>query len=451
MDFTMDRGQWSGRGAFVLAAAGSAVGLGNIWKFPYLAGEHGGGAFVLMYLACVAVVGVPVMMTEIMLGRRAQRNPVAAMAHLAREAGASSAWKLVGVMGVVAGAIILSFYSVVAGWIIDYLVRAATGSFAGLDPGGAEAALEGLLGNPHEQALWHSVFMLLTMGVVACGVMRGLERAARIMMPALAAIMLVLTGYGLAQGDMGRALAFMFAADFTRISPQTVLAAVGQAFFSLSLGMGAIMVYGSYLERHILIARATIYVACADTAFALLAGLAVFSIVFAHGMAPASGPGLILKTLPVAFGGVPGGALLGSLFFLLVVFAAWTSSISIAEPGIAWMVENLRLGRGRACVIFGALVWVLGIAALLSFNLWQDVKLFGLSIFDALDYLASNILLPVGGLLIVVFGSWVMRRTHAREELPLGERWFGVWRFAARYVAPVGVTLIFLNVTGLLG
>lgn len=447
----MHRGQWSSRWAFVLAAAGSAVGLGNIWKFPYLAGENGGGAFVLVYLACVALVGVPVMMTEIMLGRRSQRNPVAAMAHLAREAGAPSAWKLVGIMGVAAGAIILSFYSVVAGWMLDYLVRAASGGFAGLDSDGAEAGFGGLLGNPYEQALWHSVFLFLTMGVVAYGVTRGLERAVKIMMPLLAAIILVLVGYGLAQGDMARAFGFLFAADFSRISPQSVLAAMGQAFFSLSLGMGAIMVYGSYLERHISITRATIYVAGADTAFALLAGLAVFSIVFAQGMAPAAGPGLVLKTLPIVFGAIPGGALFGSLFFLLVVFAAWTSSISIAEPGIAWMVENLRLNRDRACVIFGVLVWLLGIAALLSFNLWTEVKIFGLSIFDALDYLASNILLPVGGLLIVVFGAWVMRQTHAHEELGLDERWFAVWRFTARYVAPLGVVLIFLNLTGLLG
>lgn len=450
MTEAIHRDHWSNRWAFVLATAGSAIGLGNIWKFPYMAGENGGGAFVLVYLGCIALVGLPVMMTEIMLGRRAQRNPVAAMERLAREAGAPRAWKLVGILGVFTGAVILSFYSVVAGWMLDYLIRAVTGRFHGMGPEEAKAAFGSLLASPYELALWHTVFMFLTMGVVAWGVTRGLERANKIMMPALAAILLVLVGYGLARGDMAGAVAFMFYPDFSRLSPQGVLAAMGQAFFTLSLGMGAVMVYGSYLQRYVSIARTSIYVACADTAFALLAGLAVFSIVFAHGMGPAAGPGLVMQTLPIAFGAMAGGAVLGALFFLLVVFAAWTSAISIAEPGVAWMVENLRVARGRACVVFGVVVWLLGIAALLSFNLWQGVSIFGLSIFDALDNLASNILLPLGGLAIVVFGAWVMKQTHAREELDLDEGWFRIWRFAAKYVAPVAIVLIFLNLTGLL-
>lgn len=444
------RAHWSNRWAFVLATAGSAIGLGNIWKFPYMTGENGGGAFVLVYLACIVLVGLPVMMTEIMLGRRAQRNPVAAMERLAREAGAPRAWKLVGILGVFTGAVILSFYSVVAGWMLDYLIRAGAGRFHGMGPEEAKAGFGALLASPYELALWHTVFMFLTMGVVAYGVTRGLERATKIMMPALAAILLVLVGYGLARGDMAGAAAFLFDPDFSRISPQVVLAAMGQAFFSLSLGMGAVMVYGSYLQRHISIVRVSVYVATADTAFALLAGLAVFSIVFAHGMAPAAGPGLVMQTLPITFGAMPGGSVLGTLFFLLVVFAAWTSAISIAEPGVAWMVENLRLARGRACAVFGVVVWLAGVAALLSFNVWEGLRIFGLSIFDALDYLASNILLPLGGLAIVVFGAWVMRHTHAREELDLNEGWFKAWRLAARYLAPVAIGLVFLNLTGLL-
>lgn len=444
------RDHWSGRWAFVLAATGSAVGLGNIWKFPYMAGEGGGGAFVLIYLACVAAIGLPLMAAEIMLGRRAQRNPVDAMAVLAREAGAAPWWRGVGAMGIVAGILILSFYSVVAGWMLEYLVQSARGGFSRLDAGAAQARFDALLADPPRLLFWHTVFMLMTAVVVGGGVAHGIERANRLLMPCLFLLLLILVGYGVAWGEAGRAVHFMFRADFARITPEVMLAAMGQAFFSLSLGMGSMMVYGSYLERNVSIPRAGAMVAAMDTAVALLAGLAIFSIVFAHGLAPAAGPGLVLQTLPIAFGGMPGGALIGPLFFLLLTFAAWSSSIALLEPLVAWVTENTRLRRAWASLVLAAGIWLLGVAVLLSFNEWRSVRLLGLGIFDLLDHLATNILLPLGGLLIAVFAAWVMKTGHTRAELGVGDGLYTAWRFLLRYVSPIAILLVFLNVSGLL-
>lgn len=444
------RGHWSGRLGFVLAASGSAVGLGNIWKFPYMTGENGGSAFVVVYLACIAVVGLPVMMAEILLGRRAQRNPARAMAMLAHEARASRHWRLVGIAGIVAGAIILSYYSVVAGWMLDYLVRASTGSFDAIGAQEATRAFDLLLSDGLRLSLWHTLFMMMTMMVVARGVHRGLEAANRVLMPALVAILFLLLGYGIVEGNMARAVSFMFDADFSKLTPGVILAAMGQAFFTLSIGMGAMMAYGSYLRRDVSIAQTACYVAAADTAFAILAGLAVFAIVFGHGMASAAGPGLVMHTLPIAFGNIPGGTVIGFLFFLLIVFAAWTSAISIAEPGVSWCAEQTRLTRAQASVVIGGIIWLVGIAVALSFNAWKDFQLFGLGLFDAFDYLASNVMLPLGGLMIVAFAGWVLSSAHAREELRCGKRLFALWRLTVRYVSPVVIVLIFLSLTGVM-
>lgn len=444
------RSHWSSRWAFVLVAAGSAVGLGNVWKFPYMAGTNGGSAFVLVYLACICVVGLPLMMTEIMLGRRAQRNPVDAMAWHASEAGASGWWRAVGITGVVAGVLILSFYSVVAGWMLDYFFRSVGGAFAGISGDAAKARFAAFLDDPMRMIGWHTVFIVLTAGVVARGVTTGLERANKILMPLLFLTVLALLGYAVASGELGRAATFMFAADFSKITPQIVLAAIGQAFFSLSIGMGAIMAYGSYLDRDVSILRMAFAVAATDTAIALLAGLAIFSIVFAHGLAPAAGPGLVMQTLPIAFGDMPGGVVAGALFFALLTFAAWTSSISLVEPAVSWLTERTPLTRVSASFAVGAVAWLLGIAAALSFNVWKGFQIFGHGVFDLLDHLTTNIMLPLGGLLMVLFAGWVMRRADLVEEFGMGERWFALWRFAVRYVAPVAITLIFLSLTGML-
>ena len=444
------RGHWSGRWGFVLAASGSAVGLGNIWKFPYMTGENGGSAFVLVYLACIAVVGLPVMMAEILLGRRAQRNPADAMSRLAREANSSPKWRLVGITGIVTGALILSYYSVVAGWMLDYLVRAALGTFHQIGAQQATRDFDGLLDDGLRLSLWHTLFMLMTMAIVARGVHRGLEAANRVLMPALVAILVLLLGYGVIEGDISRALSFMFKADFSKLTPDVVLKAMGQAFFTLSVGMGAMMAYGSYLRRDVSIARTACYVAAADTAFAILSGLAVFAIVFGNDMASAAGPGLVMHTLPIAFGNIPGGTAIGVLFFLLIVFAAWTSAISIAEPGVSWCAEQMRVTRTQASALIGGIIWIMGVAVALSFNAWKDFRLFGRGLFDLFDDLTTNIMLPLGGLMIVAFAGWVLTSAHAREELACGRRLFTIWHFTIRYVSPVVIALILLSLTGLL-
>ncbi len=442
------RSHWTNRWAFIMATAGSAVGLGNIWKFPYMTGTNGGSAFVLVYLLCVALIGLPLMMTEIMLGRRAQRNPVDGMAHLAAESGGSRLWQGVGYMGIAAGILILSFYSVVAGWVLDYVLRAASGSFVGMSAAQAKDQFSVFVSSPLELLLWHSIFMFLTMLVVARGVTAGLERANRIMMPGLVVILLILLGYSLAVGDIGRSLAFMFTPDFSKITPAVILSAMGHSFFTLSLGMGAVMVYGSYLQRHVSIARATFYVVLADTAIALVAGITIFAIVFANQLEPAAGPGLIFQTLPIAFGQMPGGTVFATLFFVLVGFAAWTSAISLVEPAVSWLTENSALTRPRAALLVGGLIWLIGIAALLSFSTWSEVKLLDLSIFDLLDKLTTNILLPLGGLLMALFAVWVMHAAHAQEELGLNQRHYRRWLFVTRFVAPSAIMLVFLNLMG---
>ncbi|HUW50332.1 MAG TPA: sodium-dependent transporter [Sulfuricella sp.] len=444
------RSHWTSRWTFVLATAGSAIGLGNIWKFPYMTGVNGGSAFVLVFLVCIAVVGIPLMMCEIMLGRRAQRNPVDGMAALAKEAGASALWRWVGIMGLIAGLLILAFYSVIAGWVLDYVVRAASGSFKGIDGAMAQSQFAAFLAAPLELGLWHSLFIVMTMSVVARGVNSGLEKANNILMPALFAILLVLLGYSLAEGDVARSASFMFTPDFSKVTPVVVLSALGHAFFSLSLGMGAVMVYGSYLQRHVSIARTTLFVALVDTGVGLLVGLAIFSLVFANGLEPAAGPGLIFQTLPIAFGRMPGGAFIGTLFFLLVAFAAWTSAISLVEPAISWLIENTRLTRRRAAWLIGLTDWVLGIAVLLSFNAWKDVHLlFGLNIFDTFDKLTTTILLPLGGLLMALFAGWVMKTLHVQEELNVTTRPYRLWRFTIRFVSPLAIIAIFLYLFGL--
>lgn len=449
MTQTPHRSYWSSRWAFILATAGSAIGLGNIWKFPYMTGVNGGSAFVLVFLVCIALVGIPLMMCEIMLGRRAQRNPADGMLTLAMEAQASSAWKWVGIVGLFAGLLILGFYSVIAGWVLDYVVRAASGAFKGIDGATAQAEFGKFLAEPLELALWHTLFMVMTMGVVARGVNAGLEKANKILMPALFAILLILLGYSMAVGNFAESARFMFTPDFSKVTPAAVLSALGHAFFSLSLGMGAVMVYGSYLQRHVSIARTTFYVAIADTAIGLLVGLAIFALVFANGLEPAAGPGLIFQTLPIAFGKMPAGSFIGTLFFLLVAFAAWTSAISLVEPAIAWLTENTALTRKRATWLIGITDWILGLAVVLSFNVWQNVKLlFGFNIFDTLDKLTTNILLPLGGLMMALFAGWVMRTEHVREELGLDAKSYRWWRFTIRFVSPLAIVAIFAYLFG---
>lgn len=443
-------GQWSGRWAFILAATGSAVGLGNIWKFPYLAGEYGGGAFVLVYLLCVAVIGLPIMMAEIMLGRRGRQSPINTMLSLAEEEGGGRWWQLVGWSGMLAGFLILSYYSVIGGWTLAYIFRTASGAFSGADVDTSARIFSTLISDPERLLAWHSIFMVMTLLVVARGVRGGLERATKVLMPALFVLLVVLLGYALHTDYFDDGMRFMFKPDFSRITGEGVLAAMGQAFFSLSLGMGAIMIYGSYLPQHDSITRSSITIALADTAVAILAGLAIFPIIFANGLTSAQGPGLVFKTLPIAFGHMPGGAFFGMLFFVLLTFAAWTSAISIIEPAVAWLVENRDMKRITATALSGAAVWLLGLGTIFSFNIWSDDTLWGKTFFDLIDYLTSNIMLPLGGLSISVFAVWVMAKESSREELNLADgAGYAAWRFLLRYITPVAVAIVFVHAVGI--
>ena len=332
---TSIHGEWSSRLAFILAAAGSAVGLGNIWKFPYMAGENGGGAFVLIYLICIVLLGLPIMMAEVMLGRRGRQSPINTMKLLSEQENTNKAWGLLGWCGVAAGVLILSYYSVIAGWSLSYVLESVSGSLNGITETQAGALFNNLIASPITLIFWHTLFMVMTMIIVSRGVSNGLEVAVKYLMPALAILILVLIGYSISQGNFMLGVEFMFTLDFSKINQEVLLDAMGQAFFTLSLGMGAIMIYGSYLSQHASIARTSFAVALADTSVAILAGLAIFPIVFANQLEAAQGPGLIFNTLPLAFGQMSGGMFFGTLFFVLLVFAAWTSSISLIEPAVA--------------------------------------------------------------------------------------------------------------------
>lgn len=438
-------GHWSSRMAFILAVTGSAVGLGNIWKFPYIAGQNGGGAFVLVYLICVVAIGMPVMMSEILIGRRGRRNPVATMELLGKEEGSSGHWRWVGGMGVIAGILILSYYSVVAGWTLAYVVKSVSGVFVGANADVVGAQFADFVGNWKAVGLSHTVFMGLTIFVVARGVERGLEQAVKFMVPALLILMLMLLGYSINSGYFGEGVAFLFTPDFEKLTWNSVLVALGQAFFSLSIGMGAIMAYGAYLPEDTSITGATAAVVTADTGIAILAGLAIFPLVFANGLSPDSGPGLVFQTLPLAFGQMAGGVFFATLFFVLLAFAAWTSAIGLMEPAVAWLVEHYNRTRAQASVMIGGLIWALGFGSVLSFNVLAETKFLAGTIFDNIEYLTSNFMLPLGGLLITVFAGWVMCRNSTADELGGSGATYKVWRVLARFVAPIGILIVLIN------
>ena len=453
-------GAWASRWVFILAATGSAVGLGNIWKFPYMTGMYGGGAFVAMYLLCIVLVGVPIMLAETLIGRRGRQSPVNAMKSLALEAGASKHWSLAALVGLVAALLILSFYSVVAGWSLDYIFGMGRGDFRGISAEGAGAAFGGLTNDPWRLTLWHSLFMLVTAIVIGKGVVAGLERSLRIMMPLLFVLLLVLLGYSLTTGHFMQGFDFLFHFDPSKVQ-DGILAAMGHAFFTLSVGVGSIMVYGSYMPKNASIGSTVIAVGLLDTLVALTAGLALFPIVFAAGLEPGGGPGLMFVTLPIAFGTIAFGQIMGLVFFVLVAIAAWSSSISMLEPAVAYFVE--RSGRSRALVtsVLALFCWVVGMGTVLSFNIGAEAKFFvfaedgfhlyqwgaegGRNFFDSIDYLTSRILLPLGGLAFALFAGWAMNREAVRDELAIkNPLLFNLLYWLVRVVAPVGVLIVFI-------
>lgn len=447
MDKRKMHGTWSSRWTFIFAATGSAVGLGNIWKFPYITGENGGGAFVLVYLFCIAVIGIPIMMAETMLGRSGRQSPINAMRDLAVEAGVSRIWSIIGWLGVLAGLLILSFYSVIAGWSLNYIFVLAEGTFVNATGATVESAFETLQANKYEMIQWHSIFMLMTLAVVIGGVSKGLGTAVRVLMPILFVLLVVLLGYGMAEGDFAQGFKFLFDFKFESLTWEGVLVALGHAFFTLSLGMGAIMVYGSYMPGDAPIGKTVLTVALLDTAVALIAGLAIFPIVFAHQeLEAAAGPGLLFVSLPVAFGNMSGGVVFGTLFFVLITLAAWSSAISLIEPGVAWLVETKKFKRLGANLLLGAIAWTLGLGTVLSFNDWagEEHRVFGMTFFELVDALTANFMLPLGGMLIAIFAGWFMKRSHVRKEMSHeSPEMFELWRALVRYISPTLVALVF--------
>ncbi len=437
---------WSNRWLFVLAAAGSAVGLGNIWKFPYIAGENGGGAFVLIYLVCVAIVGIPIMISEVMLGREGRASPIHAMRGLAERAGKQRAWAFIGWMGVMAGFLILSYYAVIAGWALNYIWLTGTGTFEGASAQVAGQTFNDFLASPLELIAWQTAFMVITIWIVGRGLSKGLETAIRWFMPLLFVLLIVLLGYAINSEGFEQGFAFMFDLRFDNVGTETWLIAMGQAFFTLSLGMGAMMAYGSYVPKDTSIGSTVVIIALLDTVVAVAAGLAIFPIVFANGLEPGQGPGLMFVTVPLAFGQLPLGAVFGTLFFILVSFAAITSAISLTEPALSYLVEEYNARRRRVAVTLGVICWLLGLGTVFSFNIWSTGYIVGeLTFFDFVDYVSQNIMLPLGGLLIAVFAVWELPRKIVEKQLGITNTAVLVlWKVVGGLIAPLGVAAVFV-------
>jgi NSS family neurotransmitter:Na+ symporter len=432
------RGNWGSSFGFILAAAGSAIGLGNIWKFPYIAGDFGGGAFVLVYLICVAIVGLPLMVSEFMIGRKAQENPVGAFQRLHKK---GSIWQTAGWLGVASGFIILSFYSVVAGWALAFVYK-ALGGFSGTAEQ-IQTEFTGLVANPGESILWHTIFMIFTIAIVLGGIHRGIERWSKILMPLLFVLLFGIMCYGLFFTTGGvKALSFLFRPDFHKLTAEAFLSALGHSFFTLSLGMGAMITYGSYMKQRDNLTRDALLISFFDTLIALMAGLAIFSLVFQYGLEPSQGPGLVFMTLPVLFAQT--GPLISVPFFVLLTFAALTSAISLLEVVVSYFVDERNWSRRKATLSMGGIIYLVGLLSAIS-TLTIPFRGQEAGFLDVFDYLSTNFMLPVGGLLTCLFTAWVMKEADKIAEF--GSRGFlyqGL-KFLLRYVTPAAVLLVILH------
>ncbi|MGM0562710.1 MAG: sodium-dependent transporter [Pseudomonadota bacterium] len=457
---------WSSRLTFILAATGSAVGLGNIWGFPYKAGESGGGAFVLVYLVCVLAIGLPIMMSEILVGRHTRKNPIQAMEMIARESGHSPRWRVVGLMGVCAGFLILSFYSVIGGWSLAYVFRALDGSFSGMTAESTASMFADLVGDAERSMAWHTLFMVTVTVIVAKGVHAGLEAIIKWLMPILFLLLFVLVGIASLMGDFKAAVEYLFVPDFSAFTSDVVVSAMGQAFFSLSLGLGAIMMYGAYLPNNASIGKTSLAIVGADTAVALISGLAIFPLVFTiPELQPTEGPSLVFKVLPQIFGQIDSGGFVAVMFFVLLVIAAVTSAVSLMEPVVSWMVTQKGMDRDRAAHVAGFAIWFLGLGTVLSFSSWSDEtltiaprigdRIFVLvddkNFFEILEFLTFSLMLPLGGVLIAYFVGFVASMRLTRKELSDSPRAvYATWLFLVRNVAPILGLIILLNMLGVL-
>ena len=434
-------GAWIGKWTFILAATGSAVGLGNIWGFPYKAGTNGGGAFVLIYLGCILIIGLPIMISEIIIGRRAGNSPINAMKKIAIESNRSSIWQLVGWSGIFAGILILSFYSVIAGICLNYIFIAFTSNGLISSPD----QFSSVISSPINLIAWHTIFIVLTALIVSAGVKDGIGRMVKILMPMLGFLMIFMVVYSMINGNFSQAMSFLFAPDFSNVTSDTLLQAMGQAFFSLSLGMGSIMAYGAYMPKNQNVVNSSFTVASLDTLIAILAGLAIFPIIFAFNLEPNSGPGLVFVSMLSAFNQMQFGQLIGPLFFILLSVAALSSSISLLEPGVAYLSEEGVLSRKSSAIIISIFIWILGLGSAFSFNIWSDFNLIGNKNFlDSMDFLANQILLPLGGMLIAIFVGWYMDKSLIKSEVGVtNSLFYKMWRFFVKFAAPLCVGYIF--------
>ena len=444
-------GMWSSKMLFVLAAVGSAVGLGNIWKFPYMMADQGGGAFFLIYLICIVVIGFPVMAAEILVGREGRMSPVNSILKLAQEHNRSKSWSVMGWAGVVGGVLILSFYAVIAGWIMFYTWRMFSGEFSGVEIDESAEKLGALLDNPWQILIWFSAFIAITVFFVARGVNKGLELAIRFCMPLLFVLLVVMLVYGVAQGGFFDALRYMFDFDFSKMTWETAINAMGHAFFTLSIGMGAIMAYGAYMPREGSVKSAVGIIIVIDTVVAIVAGLAIFSIVFALNMdmetTSLEKVGLLFITAPTAFGSLPAGAIFGGLLFLFVGFAAFTSAISLTEPAIAYFVERFKANRVWIALCIGVIAWTLGLLSVFSFNLLETFPFNSKdwNFFEIFDKTTTWFVLPVTGLIIAIFVGWFLPWERVRKGLEIESNFtWSVWIVAIRYIAPISIGIVFI-------
>lgn len=443
---------WSSRWFFMLAAVGSAVGLANIWRFPYTTGENGGGAFVFVYLAAVFIIALPLVMSEFLLGRRGQACPTVSMQRIVDEAKASPYWRVVAYGGIVSTTLILSYYCMFGGETMVYAWKNISGQFAGATAETSAQISSGYSGSWLTMFAGHTLFIGITIWISSEGISHGVERAVKYMMPALFLILFLMVVYAMVEGEFAATLAYLFAPDFSELSSDVVIDAFGQAFFSVSLGATTLMAYGSYMQRRDPIGSSAVFVVSADTVVALLAGLAIFPVLFAHGLNAAAGPTLVFETIPLAFGNMPGGAIVGTLFFILLAFAALTSSISMLEVPVSWLDSKPHWTRRQAAFTWGAGAWLLGLLPVLSFSelsAFHPLGVFGveMTFFDLFDYLVSNIMLPLTGLVLALFVGWVLPKSLTREELG-GEAnpfWFAVWLNLVRFVAPVVLVVLFAS------
>jgi NSS family neurotransmitter:Na+ symporter len=443
------REEFSSRLGAVAAAAGSAVGLGNIWMFPYIAGKNGGGAFLFVYIICVLLIGLPIMLSEFILGRKGRRNVVGAFKKLAP----GTPWHLGGWFSIIACFLILSFYGIVAGWCISYLVKSAANAFSGASAEQLTTMFQQHRAGAFEPAVWHLIFIGLTAGIVISGVKSGIEKFSKFVMPLLFVIVLILAVRSLTLPGAGEGLDFLFNPQWSKMTPQVILIALGTAFFSLGIGNGVMVTYGSYISKKSELGKTALQVSLTDTAAAVLAGIAIFPAVFAFGLKAGSGPGLVFETLPNIFQQLPGGYVFGVLFFFLLVVAALTSSIATMEVIVAFLTEEFKFSRQKATVLTAAIITIIGIPCALSWGVLADFTLFDKSYFDFIVWLVEAVFLPVGGLLIALFVGWRLSTGGVGKELSEGgakASYKAIYLAIIKFLVPLAIAIIFLNGLGIL-